>query len=95
MPIVPIMTAATPVAAQKLAQTARTAEDFEAMFATQMLAPMWENIETGGMFGGGSGEEMFRNLLLQEYGKIVAAGGSLGLSAPIKQEMLKLQEAQS
>ena len=42
---------------------------------------------------GGHGEEVFRSMLLQEYGKTIAQSGSLGIANHVKQEMLKLQEA--
>ena len=32
------------------------------------------------MFGGGSGEEMYRSLLNQEYGKAIATRGSMGIA---------------
>jgi flagellar protein FlgJ len=45
------------------------------------------------MFGGGEAEGMYRSLLNQEYGKAIAAHGSLGIADAIKREMLHLQEA--
>ncbi|MGB4101784.1 MAG: rod-binding protein [Alphaproteobacteria bacterium] len=71
------------------------AQDFTAMFATQMLAPMWEGVDVNEYFGGGHGEEVFRGLLLQEYGKVAAADDSFGLAGQVRSEMLKLQESLS
>jgi Rod binding domain-containing protein len=78
---------------RRVAQAEAAAKDFSAMFTSQMLAPMWEGIEVNEYFGGGHGEEVFRGLMLQEYGKIAAAGDSYGLAAQVKGEMLKIQEA--
>ena len=44
------------------------------------------------LFGGGKGEEVFRGMLLQEYGKMVSQSGSIGLSDQIKQQMILMQE---
>ena len=68
------------------------AQDFEAMFVAEMMKPMFEGIETGGMFGGGKTEEVFRGLLLQEYGKMIAETGQLGIADAVKTEMIKMQE---
>lgn len=73
---------------------AKAAEDFEAMFLAQMLAPMWEGIETDGMFGGGSAEESFRAMMINEYGKLIAKAGGLGISSSVKAELLRMQEKQ-
>ncbi|MGE0108710.1 MAG: rod-binding protein [Bdellovibrionales bacterium] len=70
----------------------KTAKDFEAVFMGQMLKPMWEGLEADSMFGGGAGEEAFRDLLVQEYGKSMAEADGLGLSDMLMHEVLKLQE---
>ena len=69
------------------------AEEFEAVFLATMLGPMFEGIETDGPFGGGHGEEVFRSLMLQEYGKVMAKRGGIGLADHIMQSMLAAQEA--
>lgn len=74
--------------------TARTAQDFEAFFLSQMFEHMFSGVEADPMFGGGQGEEVFRSMLFQEYGKAVAKQGGIGLSTMVQTEMLKLQEAQ-
>ncbi|MEJ0062798.1 MAG: rod-binding protein [Alphaproteobacteria bacterium] len=79
----------------RLERAGKAAKEFEAMFATQMLSPMWETVPVDEETGGGHGEEVFRTMMLQEYGKIVAAGDSLGLASTIKQQMLQHQEIAS
>jgi Rod binding domain-containing protein len=71
----------------------RTARDFEAFFVSSMIESMTTGLKTPKMFGGGSGEQMYRSLLNQEYGKAIAAHGSLGLADSIRRDMLRLQEA--
>lgn len=72
---------------------ARTAEDFEAFYLTQVTANMFAGIETDPMFGGGPGEAVFQSLLTQEYGKLVARAGGIGIADAVAREMIKLQEA--
>ena len=72
----------------------QAAEDFEAVFLSQMLEPMFEGIETDGPFGGGSSEQIFRSIMLQEYGKALAQRGGVGIADAVEQEMLKLQEVE-
>ncbi len=69
-----------------------TAEDFEAVFITEMMKPMFEGIKTDGMFGGGKGEEIFHGFMLQEYGKNMAATGTFGIADHVKAAMIQLQE---
>jgi Rod binding domain-containing protein len=73
------------------AQATAAAKDFEAMFMAQMLQPMFEGVEVNEMFGGGHGEEMMRGILIQEYGKAMAAGGGFGLADSVKAEMIRMQ----
>jgi Rod binding domain-containing protein len=78
--------------AQTQAQVMKSARDFEAVFSTEMLSPMFEGIEVDPTFGGGHGEEMFRTMLLDQYGKQMAANDSLGMVHQIADTLLKIQE---
>jgi Rod binding domain-containing protein len=69
-----------------------TAQKFEAVFITQFLGQMFDGIKTDGIFGGGQGEEMFRSLMLDEYGKQFAAQGGFGLANAVQRELLRNQE---
>jgi len=73
----------------------RVAEDFESFFFTQSLESMYAGLSTNGLFGGGSGESVYRSLLLQEYGKAAARGGGLGIADSVQRQILKLQEVAS
>ena len=68
------------------------AKDFEAFFVSQVLENMFAGIRTDGIFGGGHAEGVFRSLMLQEYGKVIADQGGIGLSDAVKRDMLRLQE---
>ena len=71
----------------------QAAQEFEAVFIAEMMKPMFEGISTEAPFGGGKGEEVFRSLLLQEYGKTMAATNSIGIAAHVKEYLLQLQES--
>lgn len=83
----------TPAATGSLAQIKKAAQDYEATFVTQMLGQMFQGISTDGPFGGGQGEQMFRSLMLDEYGKKIASQGGIGLADAVTKELLKHQEA--
>ena len=66
---------------------------FEAMFISQMLKPMFDTIPTDVWFGGGQGEEMFRGMLVDNYGKEMANHGKgIGIAAAVTKSLLKAQE---
>jgi flagellar protein FlgJ len=75
-------------------QVDRAAEDFEAMFLTQMMQPMFEGVSTDGIMGGGQAEEVYRSFMLDEYGKLMARAGGIGVADHVRKELLKLQEVQ-
>ena len=72
----------------------KVAEDFEAFFAGTYFEQMFSGIEPDPITGGGEGEQMFRSLMLQEYGKAVAKQHSLGIADIVKKQLLRLQEEQ-
>ncbi|MGH6871704.1 MAG: rod-binding protein [Rhizomicrobium sp.] len=81
-----------PHASANTAVVKKAATQFEASFISQFVGQMFEDIPTDGPFGGGEGEEMFRSLLTDEYGKQVEASGGFGLSDAITKQLLQAQE---
>lgn len=73
----------------------RAAEDFEAVFLSQMLAPMFATIKTDALMGGGPAEDIYRSLLVEEYGKAISRAGGIGIADQVQREILALQEASS
>ncbi|MEI7668692.1 MAG: rod-binding protein [Pseudomonadota bacterium] len=67
-------------------------QDFEAVFISQMLGSMFSGDSQTDYFGGGSTGDIYRSLMMNEYGKAIAKTGGLGISAQVKNELLKLQE---
>lgn len=72
----------------------QTAQDFEAMVVGELIAPMFEALDSEGLGGGGAGERMFRPMLVREYAKNIVANGGIGLSDVIAQEMIRMQTIQ-
>ena len=77
---------------KKDAQLEAAAKDFEAVFITEMMKPMFAGIKTDSKFGGGNGEEIFRGIMLQEYGKMISETGQIGIADSIKAELIQMQE---
>jgi flagellar protein FlgJ len=87
-------TAQRPSAAADTAKIAKSAHDFEAMAIGQMLQPMFSTVDSSkGLFGGGSGEEAWKPMMVQEFAKQIETHGGLGLAKPVYDAMLRMQEA--
>ena len=69
----------------------KAAQEFEAVFLNQMLAPMFEGLSTDGLGGGGVGEEMFRPMLIDTYAKSIAQAGGIGVADSIVSEFTRMQ----
>jgi peptidoglycan hydrolase FlgJ len=67
-------------------------KDFEALFLSEMLKGMFSGEELTEFAGGGNIGEIYKSLLVTEYGKAIASSGGIGIAKQIKQELLKLQE---
>ena len=74
-------------------QAKKLARDFESFFLSQMLQPMFRETAPEAPFSGGAGEEAWRSLQVDEYGKAIARSGGVGISDMIYREILKAQEA--
>ena len=72
-------------------QAHETAQDFEAVFLAQMMEHMMGET-TQSSFGGGPGEKAFSSMLNEEYAKVLAKSGGIGLADALTREMLALQE---
>ncbi len=75
-------------------KTILAAKAFEAMTLDQMLQPMFATLGSDPMFGGGEAEQTLQPLLVTEMAKLMEQRGGLGLSGPIADKMMQLQEKQ-
>jgi len=70
----------------------QTGTEFETMVLSNLLRPMFEGLETDGMFGGGNGEEMFRSFYIDAVAQQVVRSGGLGIADQVQKQLLALQE---
>jgi len=87
-----VMPAAAGTDAAQAEKVRETAKEFEAFFIGQMMEHMMAGIEPNAMFGGGHGEQMWRSMLNQEYGKELAKSNKLGIADHVMRGMLMAQE---
>lgn len=70
----------------------QAAQEFEAVFLSQMFGHVFENMKTDSVFGGGQAEKVYRSLLVDEYGKTMARAGGIGIADAVLAQMLRQQE---
>ena len=70
----------------------KAAEEFEGIFISQMLGHMFKGMESNPLFGGGQAENIYRDLLVDEYGKQMTGSGGIGLADSIERQLISLQE---
>ncbi len=70
----------------------KVSKQFAAVMVSQLLNTMFEAIPVDPNFGGGHGEETWRSVLIDEYGKKIGDTGGFGLADMVKQQLLKNQE---
>jgi hypothetical protein len=76
------------------AKLTETAQEFESVFISQMLKHVFEGQQPNELMGGGSAEEIYQDMMVDEYGKLIARTGGIGVADAVKQQMLKLQEVE-
>ena len=69
------------------AKLRETASEFEAIFIQQMLKTMRESSFESDLLPKSEGENMFQSLLDEQYAKLSAKSGSLGLGEMIYQQL--------
>ena len=77
-----------------LAAAKKTGQNFEAYFLSQAFENMFSGLGTDPLFGGGSGESVYRSMMIQEYSKVAARTNSTGIGAEVTREILRMQERQ-
>ena len=73
-----------------------TAQGLEANFFQTMIGTMFEGIQGDGPMGtSATGQDAWRGMLMEQYGKNISAKGGIGLAPQIYREMLRHQELAS
>jgi len=85
--------AKAPLASGNAVADAKASKEYESVFISQFLGSMFSGISSDGPTGGGQGEEMFRSLMIDQYGKAIEQRGGFGLADAMQRQLLKHQEA--
>jgi Rod binding domain-containing protein len=71
----------------------KTADDFETMFLENMMSQVFPQEAAEGPIGdNGTGSQVYRGMLVNEYARSVAKSGGIGISDTIYRQMLQMQE---
>ncbi|MDC7226906.1 MAG: rod-binding protein [Spirochaetales bacterium] len=62
-------------------------QDFEALFIKQMLDTMRQTVSKSGMLDGGMAEDVFEDMLYDEYAQSMAKTGNFGIAKMMYSEM--------
>lgn len=73
-------------------QVDKVAKDFESMFISQMTEQMFGESSGETAFGTSDTDEVYKGLMVQEYGKMITKAGGMGIADYVKRELLKTQE---
>uniref|UniRef100_A0A2A4Z1K5 Flagellar protein FlgJ N-terminal domain-containing protein n=1 Tax=OCS116 cluster bacterium TaxID=2030921 RepID=A0A2A4Z1K5_9PROT len=69
----------------------KTAEEFEAIFISNMLEQMFTNTELEKPFGGGNSEGIYRSMLIGKYAENMTKGDGIGIASQLKDSMYDMQ----
>jgi hypothetical protein len=75
-----------------LAAAQQAGQNFESFFLSQAFENMYAGLGADPLFGGGSGEGVYRSLMIQEYSKVAAKSGMTGIGAEVTREISHMQE---
>lgn len=78
--------------AANMSEIDKAAEDFEAVFLSQMLEHMMHGVDMDPMGEGGASDDIYKSMLIDEYAKLMSRTGGIGVAAHVKREMIAMQE---
>lgn len=77
-------------------QIEKAAQDYEAVFLSEMLNHMFKDVSFDPMNGEkSSAQDVYKSHLVQEYGKVLASQGGIGLADHLKDQLIDLQTRQN
>ncbi len=68
------------------------AKDFESLFISQMLEHMFGESLGSDFFGSDDSADVYRQMMVQQFGQKISASGGIGIADYVKRELLKFQE---
>ena len=83
---------ATPPHAGNSVRGARGRAGFRGVLPVASVRDMFSGLGDDKLFGGGEGENIYRSLLIQEYSKVAAKSGGVGIADAVQREILRAQE---
>ncbi|MEQ1820757.1 MAG: rod-binding protein [Terricaulis sp.] len=95
LPMSTATTRQTPQQTQEADALRRAAEEFESVFLSEMLGPMFEGLDTEGLGGGGMGEQIFRPMLVERYAEAISHSGGVGIADSVVREFMRMQQSQN
>lgn len=78
--------------AKAAGKTDAAAQDFEAVYLTQMIEQMFSGLGDEGPLGSGEAGSAWRSMLADEYGKSVSAAGGIGIADQVRRELIAIQQ---
>ena len=76
------------------AKARAAAQDFEAVFLNSMLQPMFNGVNEG-PYSGGHAANVWQSFLTDEYSKMIAKKGGVGIADHVYRSLLAQQEIRS
>lgn len=73
----------------------KAAEDFEAQFLGHMFQLAMKDTPVDEVFGGGAGERVFRELMVDEWAKSAARQGGAGIADAVMKTLIQAQGTNS
>ena len=80
------------VSPQQQAKAQKTATDFEGMFLNAMFSQMTSGLKGEGPFGDTQGTGVWRSMLTEQYSKLFARAGGVGIASEVYRTLI-LQQA--
>ncbi|PIR37309.1 MAG: hypothetical protein COV35_09435 [Alphaproteobacteria bacterium CG11_big_fil_rev_8_21_14_0_20_39_49] len=65
------------------------AVELESVLISKMIEPMFPDGKESGLYGGGHGSDIFRQMMIDEYAKTLATTNGLGLAESIERDLKK------
>lgn len=65
------------------------AKDLEAVLISTMVDPMFPKGNESSLYGGGHGSDIYRMMMIEEYGKILSNAGGIGVAKGIAKQLTK------
>lgn len=73
-------------------QLEQKAKELEGVFLAKFLEPLFPDGEDSALFGGGAANDIYRQLMINEYAQNFADGGGIGLADSLVKDLMALQE---